>query len=239
MNSNIEGVGEVAKPSTLKEKISNYWYHYKWHSVAAIIAIIAILVCSLQFCSKESYDVHILYAGSKSIGRTVSNGTPAEIETVITSLKRVTKDYDGDGEKNIAFTNYIFYSADELQELGTDVNQSYVNEDKKSLESTLNFSEYYLCFISPAVYEEYNNVGGLDMFAPLPQYEGVEYYKSNAIYLSSLDFYKMPGISNLPSDTLVCIRTPNVLASKSEEHVKYVENANDMLNTVINFKIAD
>lgn len=238
MNNNIEGVGEVVRPSTFKEKISNFWYHYKWHSVAAIIAIIAILVCSLQFCSKESYDIHILYAGSKSIGRTVEDGAPAEIATIGTSFKRVAKDYDENGEINVNFTNYIYYSSEELEELGTNVNTSYVSGDEKSLEGALEFSEYYLCFISVAVYEEYNDVGGLDMFAPLPAYDGVEYFADNAIYLSSLDFYKMPGIANLPEDTLICIRTPNVIAAKSEDHIEHVKNANETLDTIVSFKIS-
>ncbi len=227
----------MARPATLKDKLSNFWYHYKWHSVAAIIAIIAILVCSLQFCSKESYDIHIMYAGSKSIGRTVTDGTPAEIETICTSLKRVAEDFDGDGKITVNFTDYIYYSSEELDKLGANVDSSYVSGDKKSLEGALEFSEYYLCFISEAVYEEYNDVGGLDMFAPLPVYDGVEYYSNNAIRLSSLNFYKMPGIANLPEDTLVCIRVPNVLAAKDKDHVQHIENANRMLDTIISFKI--
>ena len=89
MSKNIEGVGEVETPSTLKEKLKNFWYHYKWHSVVALVVVIALLVCTLQLCKKESYDTYILYAGSKSIGRTGEGGGDAEIETVTSSLEKV------------------------------------------------------------------------------------------------------------------------------------------------------
>ena len=239
MSKYIDGVGEVDVPRTFKERLVNFWYHYKWHTVVALFLVVAILVCSLQFCAKKSYDVYVLYAGSKSIGRTTENGNPAEIATIGSSLKRVARDFDGDGEVVINFTNYIYYSSEELAELGADVDPSYVSGDKSSLEGALNYSEYYLCFISPAVYEAYNYVGGLDMFVSLEEYksvEGLDFYNGNAIKLSSTDFYSLPGISGLPEDTLICIKSPSVLAAKSKEHKKHISNAFDMLENIISYK---
>ena len=48
MSKNIEGVGEVTTPATPKEKLQNFWYHYKWHSLVAVFLVIAILICSLM-----------------------------------------------------------------------------------------------------------------------------------------------------------------------------------------------
>ena len=56
MSKNIEGVGEVATPSTFKEKLQNFIYHYKWHTVVALFLVVTIIICSLQFCTKEEYD---------------------------------------------------------------------------------------------------------------------------------------------------------------------------------------
>ena len=47
MSKNIEGVGEVQTPSTPKEKILNFWYHYKWHSIAALVVVLVAVVCAL------------------------------------------------------------------------------------------------------------------------------------------------------------------------------------------------
>ena len=86
MSKNIDGVGEVQTPSTPKEKMQNFWYHYKWHSIVAVVVVIAILICTLQFCKKEEYDTYILYAGSKNISRIEQDNDSAEIANVIKSL---------------------------------------------------------------------------------------------------------------------------------------------------------
>lgn len=240
MSKNISGVGEVETPSTLKEKLQNFWYHYKWHSIVALFLVVAILVCSLQFCAKEKYDAHIAYIGSKQIGRTTENGDISEIEKVISSLKRLARDFDENGEIAISFTNYYFLSTDEEKNT-SDVNDALLASDRKSISSLLEHSEYYLLFISPAVYEQYNNVSDYGLFISLDEYKAknpsLRYYKDNAIYLSSLDAYKLPGLSSLPEDTLVCLRNPSVLAAKSKEHTEYLENAREILENIIELKI--
>ena len=239
MKKNIEGVGEVMAPSTKKEKLQNFWYHYKWHSIVAFVVIIALLVCSLQFCGKESYDAYILYAGSKNIGRTATDGETAEISTVISSLKRVTDDFDDNGDVNINFTNYYYLSAEEAAEL-TDGNETLLASDKKSLSAVFEHSDYYLCFISVAVYEAYHNVGDDELFADISGYAAshpsLQYYAPNAIYLSSTDAYNLPGLSVLPEDTLICIRRPSVLGGKSKQHKKLYNNAVDILENIIALK---
>lgn len=240
MNKNIDGVGEVTAPATPKEKVQNFWYHYKWHSLVALVVIIATLVCSLQFCSREKYDAYVLYAGSKNIGRTTSDGDVAEISKVISAVKRVTGDFDGNGTVSLSFTNYYYLSADEATD-ATDVNEALAATDKKQLSSVLEHSEYYLLFISKAVYNEYHKVGDEELFIDLTPYAEynteAEYYAQNAILLSSLDFYSFPGLSALPEDTLICIRRTSVIGGKSKEHVKYLENAKTMLINILEYNI--
>ena len=240
MKEHIEGVGEVTAPSTPKEKLTNFWYHYKWHSLVSLLLVFVIIICSLQFCKKESYDIYVFYAGSKSIGRTNENGNTAEIATINSSLKKIINDFDDNGEKNLNFSTYYFLSEEEMGKLDASADYSYITNDRNTLSATLQHSEYYLCFISPAVYEEYNKNGELNMFLSLEEYastySALEYYAPNAIKLSSTEFYKMPGISGLPEDTLICIKTPGALASKSKEHKEYVNNAFATLENILNYK---
>lgn len=240
MKKNIEGVGEVMTPSTLKGKVQNFWYHYKWHSLLSIVVIIAIIVCSLQFCSKESYDSYILYAGSKSISKTRTDGDVAEIETVITSLKRVSEDFDGDGENSVNFLNLLYMSSEEIAALEGNVNDALLMSDKSTLSSVLENSEYYLCFISEAVYEGYHLVGTNELFIDLSEHKSahpeLEYYNDCAIYLSSTGAYSLPGLSSLPKDTLICIRRPSVLGAKTERHSELFDQAKEMLDNILKMK---
>ena len=240
MNKNIDGVGEVTVPSTLKEKIQNFIYHYKWHTLIALLLVIALVVCSLQFCSKEDYDAYILYAGSKNIGRTSKDGDVAEIATVISSLKRITDDFNENGETTLNFTNYYYLSADERKDVD-DLNEALLANDRNSISSVLEHSEYYLCFISKAVYEQYHKVGDEELFISLDGYKtaspDIELYADNAILLSSTEAYKLPGLSSLPDDTLVCIRRPSVLGGKSKEHTAHLENAKKMLENILSLDL--
>ena len=74
--------------------------------------------------------------------------------------------------------------------------------------------------ISPAVYEAYNERGEIDMFMSLDEFRSIAaddaFYSENAIKLSSTDFYKLPGIKTMPADTLICIKMPSILTSKSK-----------------------
>ena len=240
MNKNIDGVGEVTVPSTLKEKIQNFIYHYKWHTLIALLLVISLVVCSLQFCSKEDYDAYILYAGSKNIGRTSKDGDVAEISTVISSLKRITDDFNENGETTLNFTNYYYLSADERKDVD-DLNEALLANDRNSISSVLEHSEYYLCFISKAVYEQYHKVGDEELFISLDGYKtaspDIELYADNAILLSSTEAYKLPGLSSLPDDTLVCIRRPSVLGGKSKEHTAHLENAKKMLENILSLDL--
>ena len=232
MNKNIEGVGEVQTPSTAKEKAQNFWYHYKWHSIVAIFVVIAIVICSLQLCGRKKYDAYILYAGSHNIGRTASDGDVAEIATVISSLKRIAKDYDKNGEISISFTNFLYLTPEQAAS-DPNYNDALLASDQKSLSGVLENSEYYLLFISVGVYEEYHAVGDGEMFINLTEYAAyntdAEFYAPGAIYLSSIDASRLPGLANLPDDTLICIRQPSILGGKSKEHTEHFENAKEML----------
>ena len=239
MSEYIEGVGEVETPKSLKDRAVNFWYHYKWHSVISLILVLVLIVCSFQFCKKESYDIHVMYAGPYVVGKTASDGNEAEIVKVLSSLKKVTKYFDGDENVRVNFTNFLYMSAEEIENNDSDVDYAFISSDKKSLEAALEYSEYYLCFISPSVYEEYNEMGDIDMFMPLNEYSEYvsadAFYSDNAIKLSELPFKNLPGISALPDDTLVCIKTPSVLASKSKDHMECLSRAEETLINILKF----
>ncbi|MBR5817056.1 MAG: hypothetical protein IKY62_00265, partial [Clostridia bacterium] len=86
------------KPSTKREKLENFWYYHKWHTIIAVFLIITITVCALQLSGKESYDIHIMYAGPKEFKRTSSDGDIPEYANALASIKRVASDFDGNGE---------------------------------------------------------------------------------------------------------------------------------------------
>ena len=223
------GGAPLGKPSA-KERIENFWYHYKWHSIVAVFVIIAILVCSLQMCSKDSYDVYILYAGDHEIKRTAEGGSVPEYQRMLTALERVTPDHDGDGKITVGFNSLLALSAEQIAEVEKDpeheLGYALLQQDSETLKERMIYSEYYLCILSKDIYEEYKTVDEVPLFMPLAGYipEGSEavLYTESAIELSSTQFGKLPIMQQL-GDAVICLRARSAVAehfNKKQVHGK-------------------
>ena len=87
-------MSEEKTQMTFVQKLENYWYHYKWHTLFGIFMLIIFSVCITQCAGKTEPDAMVLYAG-----RLKNMITPSEDyrEPSFESIMR--EDYNGDGEK--------------------------------------------------------------------------------------------------------------------------------------------
>ena len=215
--------GEIKPSSPLITRLENFWYHYKWHTIVALVILIMATVLILQTCSRVSYDAYILYAGPYEIKKTSQNGDIAPYSEALSSLKRVCEDYDNDGNVNVTLQNLFVLNNEEAEELydlnpGYSVNTTLVQEDTKSLSQNMLYGDYYLCFLSERLFLEYEERYGGAMFCPVSDYlspDGeYELASAGGVYLRSLGIYSLPEICNLPEDTVVCLRSLSEVSSK-------------------------
>ena len=235
----------VQKKMNLREWLDNFWYHYKWHSLVALFLVFAITVCSLQMCQKTSYDVHVMYAGSYEIERTSESGTP-EYEAFISSLSRVSDDFDESGHVTVNLRDLFLLSSKEIEEVEKDkeheVNYVLINQNIQIFKDNMAMSDYYVCFISKALYDEYKLYGNETMFAPLAPYVSkdtkIEYYDTGAVLLSSTGFSTLPGIRNLPDDTVVCLRRVSAVAEhlNKKQTAEQFARAEKVIEKILNYK---
>ena len=210
---NEKNEGEIRINSPLLEKLENFWYHYKWHSIVALFLVIAITVMSLQMCKKTEYDAHVLYAGTHEISHSSADGeTP--YYTATGSLKRAVEDFNGDGSVNVSLLNLFVLNDAEIEAAlagteGKEINEALILEDTETLKNTLLFGEYYVCFLSERLFLEYDAQYEGALFAEVANYIGdveCETVSGRGVYLRSLAYYDLPEICNLPDDTVVCLR---------------------------------
>lgn len=229
------------------KKLDNFWYHYKWHTIFAVFILIFVTVCTLQTCNKESYDTYIMYATGKELNRNEKDGSVPEYNEALTSLNKVTGDCNGDGKASVSLITLFVPSekeiADALDNNGDkEINHTLIMSDKETLRDRMLYSEYYLVFISPSVYEEYKTVDNLEIFAPIASYAPagaeLEYYSDRAVKLSSCDLYSLPGICKMPDDTLICLRLSSVVADKfgGSKNAENFKNAESALRAVLSYK---
>ena len=225
----------------IRTRLDNFWYHYKWHSIVAVLIIIAVLICSLQMCSKEDFDGYIMYAGGYAVSRTENNDV-AEYVKFVSSFKKITPDTDKNGTPNPSFLDLYAPTDKELEDLSSEV-YSFTNENFSRLQYELvSGSEYYICFLSVSNYEKYKIWSDVQIFTPLAVYvpdgTDVEYYDECAIYLNSLSFSHLEGIEALPDDTVVCLRTLSAVASvfNKGENERNRACAEEMLKNILKYQ---
>ena len=51
---------EEYKPRTFKEKLDNFWFHYKWHTIAILLALVVLCTGVSQCAGRTNYDMEML-----------------------------------------------------------------------------------------------------------------------------------------------------------------------------------
>ncbi len=212
--------GEVKISVPVSKKLENFWYHYKWHTIAIVFVILVAVVLTFSFCSREEYDVHILYAGDKAISTSKSN---PERQQFLSAFGSVSKDYDENGSTNVAFKH--LYAPDEeeidrIEQEGGEIPDRLIYEDSKMLSTLLAQSEYYLLFLDKAVFDTCSKSGFISDVTPYLEGFGGEIVRgengATGIFLADTGFYELEGIKLLPSDTVVCVKLANAWANDSD-----------------------
>ncbi|HCA28268.1 MAG TPA: hypothetical protein DEP23_01110 [Ruminococcaceae bacterium] len=90
-------------PKTPRGKIENYWYHYKWHTIAITATIVVLVILIGQLVTRDNPDYTIVLATQNYIIDTAKD----KLET---ALEAYGRDIDGDGKvevriDSIALTN--------------------------------------------------------------------------------------------------------------------------------------
>ncbi len=237
MNENNNGEKYVKPKLFSSEWFDNFWYHYKWHTVVSIFLVVAILVCTLQMCQRVEYDTYILYAGSKEIKR--SGG---EYATVVSSMKRVSEDYDKNGEVSVMLRDLYMLSNEEIDKIENgdgknEVNYALIEENNKLFLDLVVQSDYYVCILSRSLYDSYETLYGVPLFVNLNEHasitQNVEMYTDYAVYLNSTGFDKVQGI-DFPEDTVVCLRALPV-TSNSKRAKEMFRRSKEVVESIINY----
>ena len=226
MSENERGGSAPAEKKSFMGWIENYFYHYKWHTVIALVVIFAIVICSVQMCQKTSFDLHIMYAGSDDIRMTAKEGDISEYQKLLSGIKPYTSDADGDGNININLLNLYMPSSEEIAEIqnsdkGYEANLALIAQNNTIFQQNLQYGDYYVCFISERLFKEHTEGEGIIRFAPIDPYlEGnTSAIKVNdyGIYLSSLPVHIRPGFNLLGENTVLCIRRMDYISGSFDK----------------------
>ncbi len=222
---------DVEVKSPILENLSNFWYYYKWHTIAVLFIVMVVTICALQMCSRVGTDVYIMYAGNGNISRVSEDGDIPKYNKLMDIITSRAEDNDGDGTVTVSMSTLTLLSPEEIAEAektqGKEVNYSLLKEDRESFDYYVYFGtsgDYYLCLISPYVYDTYTekyreSTGGGSLFVNVAPYldegyDGYELYSDSAVKLSSTPLWQNSATlrSILPDDTLVVLRVKSAMS---------------------------
>ncbi len=228
---------EIKTDSKAVKWLDNFWYHYKWQTIGIVFAAFVLLVCVLQMCGKESVDVYVMYAGED----TFTDGE--KLGNIKSALKSVLpEDCNGDGKKYVEWVpNYVLSDDDvkKITEDGGEVNASLLSENNKRFRNLVLAGEYFVCFLSPYAYETVKEADGFMPLAEILDKVPESAIDEYGILLKDTEFGSYyPGVSDLPDDTILCLRRKGSLGAllRKKSNEKNYENSLVLFRAIVNFQ---
>ena len=196
-------MSEEKTKMTFIQKLENYWYHYKWHTLLGAFALIIGIVCITQCAGRTEPDAMVMYAGR------IKNMLIPEKDNRDKSLEDdvLSADYNGDGEKKIEVFQLIIpvTEIDGEFEYDDKVAQTNNSERQRMYTEVANGS-CVVYMLHPFLYEEVKSMGVLrplsEVLDKVPEYAVDEY----GIPISELIAYRTTNLRYYPENCILCIR---------------------------------
>lgn len=118
-----------------KRKWDNYWYYYKWHTVAGIFVLFLVIIFAKDMILKEKYDATILLCTSYIIDS-------AQTDELKLQAEKYFPDVDNNGEVNISISP-IYITRDKNGE-PTDAETAYAMQMKMVAELSSDQAMIYI-----------------------------------------------------------------------------------------------
>lgn len=133
-----------------KEWWPYFWMYYKWHTIATVAVVFAVLFTVVQCVTNTDYDLSATYTGSRAL-------SDESAEKIGADMAQWIDDINEDGQKLVHFQTYTFMGTPGAEEydsaMKTKLDLELYNEqsyifiaDKEELEIMLNngyYSEVY------------------------------------------------------------------------------------------------
>lgn len=228
--------------------VKHTWFYHRFAILVTAFAILVGGVCLHQCNTRNAYDINVLYAGP---------WFSCDDSTVISGLNEafagLMQDYDGDGQKNVAYTPLFLLSDEQLNALREEnankpeEEQIYIStkllaDNRNMLDAGVMTGEVTLCLLDPTIYQYFRENDLVDELSHyidvglLPEGSAVEEY---GILLKETDFGRYFGVlKSLPEDTILCVRRAGVMnqAWNGEGQAEARARYGDLLTAILSFQ---
>lgn len=254
-NNQNESIGEEKQTDKLSgvsvsvpfsKKWENFIYYYKWHTLAAILVIFAVVICTFQMCTRVDANSAIMQVGYPSL-----NDTQKRLLTKTMQELTDNEDY------HTNFVTYAIASNADVEGLLNPNDKAYVqklsDDNRKTFELELATGEAYICLFSPHAYklakssfpfdkvtDEEGKVSYVSrLFRPISEFTDSEFPTVDsdgyAVYLRDTPLRDLPGFSSMPNDTILCMRRFGYKLSREDDAKKTYLEQEKLFRIMLNY----
>ena len=232
---------KLTSSSPMASKLSNFWYYHKWKVIIGAFILVLVVVCIIQFATKEDADAAVVIA----VPEILEAEQVEAIDRVLTSF--LSSDVNGDGKKYIDVYNYSVYTEEEMEMANTSetdadgsyvtkVARQYATDQAKQYTSFLQTGSSSVVIVSEDLYAKLkssetvrtlNSVFGED----LPKGAMEDGY---GVRLGDTYLYEyFPELQVLPADSIVCLLKPYLVGESSKE--KFYKEYQQLFVNIVTF----
>ena len=204
----------------------NFWYHYKWHTIAIAFVILVIGTCIIQFVTTPKNDIIFTYAGPKEFVT-----APEEKAGINSALSDLSEKIYGEGSK-ASLNSFLIYSKEQIEEIRSELDENGKPQfvDTAFNTSQMNsFDEFsksgasFILLLDPSVYQRLlSQSGEAERLTELSAIYGstpVGALDKYSVRLGDTKMYQIvPELRALPADTVVCLHGKLILSTKQKDY---------------------
>ncbi len=184
-----------------REWVENVWYHYKWIIIIGTVLLVFLAVSFYQCSTHGDPDVNILHVGPFYI-------SPEAADQLEITMSKLSSDYNGDGKFNMDILD-ITINKFGNESAGVDVtNYDIQQAGFTRFQTEIRAGDAVIYLLD----EEFFKMCVADgLLTPIKDVVDDAYLPENVIdgygvYLSDLDAYELPGLNDVPSTAILCLR---------------------------------
>lgn len=199
---------EYEKPKFgTKKWFENYWYHYKWHTIAGLFLLFVIVTFVADMLGKEVYDTEVSVNCKTAISYEQS-------DQMSRLLSQYATDYDGNGEVNVGVNLNVFPPNETDAQMMMAAQVKFAAEVSEGNSMIMIMDDYI-----------YDQIGDPTVFCDLSVYSDKAYDQNRKIKLSDTPLGEDPLLAEIADDIFLVLRSPDTHAVKrNEESLAQYEN---------------
>lgn len=177
----VDDAPKIKTPLTFKEKLQNFWFYYKVHTISIICAVLILIVGVSQCNAKTNWDMWVVYFSYSPV-------LDEQIKPIGTYLEKISTDLNGDGEVNIQMINCSMVPDNK--------NYKYNQSVLTKVQSIIASEEKAMLFIFDSDSREYFEAEALGDFFQAELTLGDNFYRKT----------KTAGYDPLPENLQIAVR---------------------------------